>query len=107
MLRRVGAGVAFLRRVGWECRGKSLAAFPDEDIALHARDLLDLHQFIAELGECLGIEIELPAERTQGHAAMAFQEVARPLDRLEEAHVACSWIVRAPHAAQARVRAAP
>ncbi len=94
VLGRIGARVACGRRDAGGRSGTSLCPRPHENVALQASDALDLHQLLAQLGERLRVERELPSERAQGYAAMALQEVARPLDRLEEAHLA-SFLKRA------------
>jgi hypothetical protein len=66
--------------------GRRCFVRPHEDVALQDGHMLDLHQLVAELGECLRIERELPANRAQGYAPMPLQEGARPLDGVEEAH---------------------
>ena len=102
MLGRVGARVALRRRDVGGRSGRTVFTRPDQDVALQGSDALDLHQLLAELGECLRIEIEFPAERAQRYPAMALQEGARPPDRLEEAHAPSSRSVRVTRDAQNR-----
>jgi hypothetical protein len=63
-------------------RSKRFVALPHEDVTLQHADALDVDQLFAQLGESVGREPELAAQRTQRYAPGLLEKHARSLDRV-------------------------